>query len=326
MQASIRVPIRTSSSWGVTARRAAYHRTLFRSSPLTTVPARLYQGLFSATRPFSSSSFKLQEQLHPTMDSQENNMDSLKEYLAYDKLETLRSFWFEHLPQDADRIIAGPEYQKRWFFSDKQFDDVCVTQFSPVLEAIRTAGVTSGQELLSMVQPRDSLDWLSLIILLDQIPRNSYRGDKASVCFTYFDPLAVQVSLEAIAQGIPDRAPEIRWVFSHRNWFYMPLMHSEDLSVHDEAVSAFNRMNEDILSLTEGTGGMDEYERKARGVVQSDLDKAKSVGKMSLEFEEKHRVIIEKFGRYPHRNKVLGREMRSEETEFLESGGDTFGS
>lgn len=104
----------------------------------------------------------------------------------------------------------------------------------------------------------------------------------------------------------------------------MPLMHSEDLSVHDQAVSAFTRLNEDILSLTEGTGGADEYEKKAREVVQADPDTAKRVGEMSLQFEERHRVIIEKFGRYPHRNKALGREMRPEETEFLENGGDTF--
>jgi uncharacterized protein (DUF924 family) len=103
-------------------------------------------------------------------------------------------------------------------------------------------------------------------------------------------------------------------------------MHSEDLSAHDEAVSAFKRMNEDILSLTEGTGGADEYERKAREVVQAEPEKAKGIGEMNLKFEERHRVIIERFGRYPHRNKALGREMRSEETEFLENGGDTFGS
>jgi hypothetical protein len=53
-------------------------------------------------------------------------MDSLREYLTYDKLDRLRSFWFEHLPLDTDRIIAASEYQKRWFVSDKQFDNVCV--------------------------------------------------------------------------------------------------------------------------------------------------------------------------------------------------------
>jgi len=167
---------------------------------------------------------------------------------------------------------------------------------------------------------------LSLIILLDQIPRNSYRGEKSSICFTYFDPIAQQVSLEAIKQGIPDKAPEIRWVFSHRNWFYMPLMHSEDISAHVKAVAAFDKMNQDILSLMEGTGGADEYEGKAREVVQADPEAAKSVGETNKVFEEKHKVIIERFGRYPHRNKALGREATPEEVEFLESGGDTFGS
>ncbi|KAJ4268854.1 hypothetical protein NW762_002924 [Fusarium torreyae] len=254
------------------------------------------------------------------------NLDSLKEYLTHDKLEALQNFWFEHLPQGASRVVVAPEYQKRWFFSDKQFDDVCVNQFSPILEAMRNAGVTSAQEIVSIAQPRSPLDWLSLVILLDQIPRNSYRGDKASICFTYFDPLALQLSLEAIKQGIPDQAPEIRWVFSHRNWFYMPLMHSEDLSAHKKAMSEFERMNQDILSLMEGTGGADEYEKKAREAVQADPETAKTVGQTNRAFEEKHLVIIEKFGRYPHRNKALGREPRPEETEFLENGGDTFGS
>lgn len=167
---------------------------------------------------------------------------------------------------------------------------------------------------------------MSLIILLDQIPRNSYRGDKSSICFNYFDPIAQQVSLEAIKQGIPDKAPEIRWVFSHRNWFYMPLMHSEDISAHEKAVAAFEQMNQDILSLTEGTGGADEYERKAREVVQADPEAAKAVGETNKVFEEKHIVIVKRFGRYPHRNKALGREATPAEVEFLESGGDTFGS
>ncbi|KAF5980481.1 hypothetical protein FBULB1_5181 [Fusarium bulbicola] len=260
------------------------------------------------------------------MGSQTKNLDGLKEHLTHGKLDELRNFWFEHIPSEANRIIASQELQKRWYFSDKEFDDACVTRFSPVLEAIRNAGVTSAQELLSVTQPRNSLDWLSLIILLDQIPRNSYRGEESSICFTYFDPLAQQVSLEAIKQGIPDKAPEIRWVFSHRTWFYMPLMHSEDVSAHEKAVAAFEQMNQDILSLIEGTGGADEYERKAREVVQADPEAAKAVGETSKVFEEKHRVIIKRFGRYPHRNKALGREATPAEVEFLESGGDTFGS
>ncbi|KAF5640588.1 hypothetical protein F52700_3739 [Fusarium sp. NRRL 52700] len=260
------------------------------------------------------------------MGSKIKNLEGLKEHLTYYKLDELRNFWFEHIPNDANRIIAPQELQKRWYFSDKEFDNVCVTRFSPILEAIRNAGVTSAQELLSVVQPRNSLDWLSLIILLDQIPRNSYRGEESLICFTYFDPIAQQVSLEAIKQGIPDKAPEIRWVFSHRTWFYMPLMHSEDISAHGKAVAAYDQMYRDILSLMEGTDGAEDYERKAREVVQADPEVAKVIGETSKVFEEKHRVIIERFGRYPHRNKALGREATPAEVEFLESGGDTFGS
>ncbi|EXK41133.1 hypothetical protein FOXG_02362 [Fusarium oxysporum f. sp. lycopersici 4287] len=344
----MRAPVKAPSTWGSTARRLACwsffificywsaewiadHRGAISQLPLASrliaAPARICQHYLSGGKPFTSSTFKLQEQSQPiNMGSKIKNLDGLKDHLTHDKLDELRNFWFEHIPEMADRIIAPQELQKRWFFSDKEFDNVCVTRFSPILEAIRDAGVTSAQELLSVAQPRNSLDWLSLIILLDQIPRNSYRGEKSSICFTYFDPIAQQVSHEAIKQGIPDKAPEIRWVFSHRNWFYMPLMHSEDISAHVKAVAAFDKMNQDILSLMEGTGGADEYERKAREVVQADPEAAKSVGETNKVFEEKHKVIIERFGRYPHRNKALGREATPEEVEFLESGGDTFGS
>lgn len=178
---------------------------------------------------------------------------------------------------------------------------------------------------MSIAQPRNPLDWLSLIILLDQITRNSYRGDKASMCFTCFDPLALQLSLQAIKRGIPDTAPEIRWVFSHRSWFYMPLMHSEDLPTHTKAGLEFEQMNQDILSLLDGTGGADEYEKRARDVVQADPEAAMKMGETNREFEEKHLMIIKKFGRYPYRNQALGREPTPEETGFLQNGGDTFG-
>ncbi|KAF4341023.1 hypothetical protein FBEOM_5074 [Fusarium beomiforme] len=307
----MRAPVTASSTWASTARRLAHHRgtlsQLRLATTLIAAPTRIYQHYLSGVKPFSSSTFKLQEQSQPVnMASAVKNLDGLK--------------------KGAQRVIAPNELQKKWFFSDEEFDNVCVTRFSPILEAIRKAGVTSAQELLSVAQPRNSLDWLSLIILLDQIPRNSYRGEKSSICFTYFDPLARQVSLEAVKQGIPDKAPEIRWVFSHRNWFYMPLMHSEDISAHDKAVLGFEQINNDILSLIEGTGGADEYERKAREAVQADPETAKKIGEMNIMFEEKHRVIIEKFGRHPHRNKALGRETTPEEVEFLENGGDRFGS
>ncbi|KAF5020956.1 hypothetical protein F66182_7002 [Fusarium sp. NRRL 66182] len=306
----MRAPVRASSTWG-------NHRgglsTPSLSSKFTAVPAGLYQQSLVKAEPFSSSALDLKEASSMASQSPEH-LESLKKHLSYDTLDALRNFWFEHLTDDSSRVIPARDMMKR------------CAEFSPALEAIRTAGVASAQEILSIAQPRNALDWLSLVILLDQIPRNSYRGDRASICFTYFDPLAQELSLGAIEQGLPDEAPEIRWVFSHRSWFYLPLMHSEDLAAHDKAASEYDLMNKDILSLTEGSGGADPYEKKAREAVQADPEAAKTLGKTNQAFEEKHRAIIARFGRYPHRNKALGREPRPEETEFLENGGDTFGS
>ncbi|UNI13849.1 hypothetical protein JDV02_000547 [Purpureocillium takamizusanense] len=211
-------------------------------------------------------------------------------------------------------------------------------RFAPTLEAIRSAGVTSGSEVLSAVGPlTDPCDWMSLIILLDQIPRNCYRGDAARVVFTVFDPLAQDVALAAMAAGVPDGEPQIRWRFAYRSWFYMPLMHSEDAATHDKAVAEYEKMLADVKSLlpADGDGSRtsssaaaagedDEYKAGAREVVRADVEAATKLAGMSLEFEKKHYDIIKRFGRYPHRNKAMGREPTKEEVEYLANGGETF--
>jgi uncharacterized protein (DUF924 family) len=103
-------------------------------------------------------------------------------------------------------------------------------------------------------------------------------------------------------------------------------MHSEDLPAQIKAGLEFEQMNQDMLSLVEETGVTDEYEKRARDVVQADPEAAKKMGEIDREFEENHLMIIEKFGWYPHRNQALGRELTLEEIEFLQNGGDTFGS
>src|SRR3981189_2247070 len=104
------------------------------------------------------------------------------------------------------------------------------TRFGPTLEALRASGGQTGDVLLRAVQPSDPFDWLSLVLLLDQIPRNCYREASASVVFSYFDPLARDIALAATERGIPDREPQIRWQFTYRSWFFLPLMHSENLA------------------------------------------------------------------------------------------------
>lgn len=93
------------------------------------------------------------------------------------------------------------------------------------------------------------------------------------------DAQALILAQEAVAAGVGDLPPE--W----RSFVYMPYMHSESLAIHDEAVRLFSQPG-----------------------LESNLD-----------FELRHRRILEQFGRYPHRNKILGRTSTPAELEFMKT-------
>lgn len=99
------------------------------------------------------------------------------------------------------------------------------------------------------------------------------------------DPVALVLAQEAVASGI-DRHLEVPW----RAFLYMPWMHSESLAIHDEALGLFDQP------------GLEEQ----------------------LRFEHRHRDIILRFGRYPHRNAILGRPSTAEELAFLDQPGSSF--
>lgn len=190
--------------------------------------------------------------------------------------------------------------------------------------------MTTASSLLKALPPRGPLDWLALVILLDQIPRNCYRGEAAHVAFTFFDPLARDVTLAAMGDGkdIPHADPRIRWAFARRFWFYLPLMHAEDLATHERAVAEYARMAEDIEAVVSGTvarGDDCEEAREAARVAAGDKEGARTLARVQMEFEMKHYDIVRRFGRYPHRNGAMGRETTEDERTYLENGGETFG-
>lgn len=201
-------------------------------------------------------------------------------------------------------------------------------RFAPTLEALHAAGVKSGDEILESLKPSNPLDWLSLVLLLDQIPRNCYRGDSSFIVFKYFDPLARDIALAAIKLGIPDKKPVIRWQFTYRSWFSLPLMHSENASDHETATAEFQLIADDVRAVAEmtSTTAADPYKATAAKVVQKDIVAAIERAELSIGFEKRHFAIIKQFGRYPHRNEAMGRESTTEEKEYLEAGGETFGS
>ncbi len=127
---------------------------------------------------------------------------------------------------------------------------------------------------------------LALVIVLDQFSRNLFRGEPAS--FTS-DAAALALARRMIAQGWDQALLPVM-----RSFVYLPFEHSEQLADQDEAVRLF-----ESLAREPDTGGL-------------------------LVWAEKHRDIIRRFGRFPHRNAILGRASTPAEIEFLTQPGSSF--
>ena len=190
-----------------------------------------------------------------------------------------------------------------------------------ILDSIRLSEVVAG-DLLKYVDTKSPLDWLSLVLLLDQIPRNSYRDSESRVVFNHYDPIALDITFLAIKNEIPEH-PLLRYQLGYRLWFYLPLMHSEKLDVHVLAVKEYRQMRRDVEELEpEMPNPNDELDYRARLTQKKEL--AKTLCLFQLDAEDRHRKIIEQLGRYPHRNDVLGRTHTAEGKEYLKNGGETF--
>jgi uncharacterized protein (DUF924 family) len=168
------------------------------------------------------------------------------------------SFWRE----------AGPD---KWWEKDDAFDHLVRSRFLPLHEAAARGELAAWAE-----GPEGAL---ALVILLDQFPRNMFRGSPHAFAT---DPLAQAVAERAIARGFDAATDE-----AMRMFFYMPFMHSEAPAHQDRCVAL-------MAAMADGGWG---------------------------EFAAIHRDIIAKFGRFPHRNRALGRLTTPAEQEFLDAGG-----
>ncbi|KAK2056896.1 DUF924-domain-containing protein [Colletotrichum caudatum] len=249
----------------------------------------------------------------------------LQEKLTPDLLEKLRRFWFKHLKTDEAYILPQKSQMGRWFFPDISFDEVCIKKYRPVLEAVKSARASS-KDILTLIRPFTPLQWLSLVLLLDQVPRNVYRGTESWIVFKFFDPIAREIAQHAVDAGAPSHS-RVKYRVAYRMWFYLPFMHSEDLASHDFAVTQYRQMKHDFEELMagDGTAGSDD-QRKCWGVLAVQKGSAKDLLETNYDFVVKHRDIIVQFGRYPHRNLAMGRLPTPEEKSYLERGGETIGS
>jgi uncharacterized protein (DUF924 family) len=177
---------------------------------------------------------------------------------ARQSVEDVLAFW----------LAAGSD---RWFEHDQAFDAAIRARFEATYDDA-AAGLLSDWE-------NSAQGALALVIVLDQFPRNMFRGSVRSYAA---DPLARVVARRAIAKGLDQEVS-----MPLRTFFYLPFEHSEDLADQEQAVA-----------LVGATGDAEQ-----------------------LKWAELHADIIRRFGRFPHRNAVLGRATTAEEQAFLDTGG-----
>lgn len=197
-----------------------------------------------------------------------------------DDAKKVRDFWFGKSPLAADQL---PRRMELWFASTPELqrtvDDALRTRFESLVER-----AVKGELAQWADGPRRRL---SLILLLDQFPRNIYRGSARAF---EGDTPALQLTLTGMQSAADAALNPVERIF-----FYMPLQHSESLEAQDESVAAYKRLAEDAP------------------------ETLRDVFKGCLGFAERHRDVIRRFHRFPHRNAVLGRLSTAEEEEFLRS-------
>ena len=192
-------------------------------------------------------------------------------------------FWFGDLREGE---LPDKEKQMTWWMKSEEFDDLVRQRF---------------EKYVLLAEKEEFSHWLetplgtvAFIIVVDQFPRNIYRDTPEAFSR---DLLALRVCLEGIEKGFDrDLHP------THRTFFYLPLMHSEDLEIQGLSVEKYSAL---------------ESEYTSHPQIRETLA-------CSTDFAGRHFDIIKRFGRYPHRNSALGRESTPEETEFLKEPGSSF--
>ena len=180
-----------------------------------------------------------------------------------DQAGEVLAFWF------------GETRPRQWFAKDAAFDGLVRDRF---------LGLTR-QALAGELDARSTAATgnLALVLLLDQFPRQIWRD--TAMAFAG-DPQALAESLQAVERGWLEAEPEQ----ARRQFWLMPLMHSEVIAVQEAALPLFERFSDP----------------------------------RTADFARRHRDVIARFGRFPHRNAVLGRVSSAEELAFLQTPGSRF--
>lgn len=191
-------------------------------------------------------------------------------------VESILEFWFGD-PDDPDSEYG--QQRKVWFRKDPKFDQIIRDRFLSTYQE-----AAHGQLQHWQSEPRSCL---ALILLLDQFPRNMFRGTAQAFAT---DEQALATAQFAIAHGHDQPLHPVERIF-----MYIPLEHSENLEHQTEVVQLFQQL----------------------AATEPELES-------TLDYAIRHRDVIAQFGRFPHRNAILGRETTPEEADFLQQPGSSF--
>ncbi len=199
--------------------------------------------------------------------------DRRKSHRAEATPEEILAFWFGREGEE-----GYGQFREAWFTKDPDFDREIRDRFEDVYEAAMAGKLEAWKE--------EARSCLALIIVLDQFPRNMFRGDPRMYAA---DGLALAAARHAVEQAYDRELPPFQRMF-----VYLPFEHSENLEDQRFSVELFRR-------LAEETGSED-----------------------LVVYAVRHLRIIERFGRFPHRNEILGRRTTPEEAKFLEEPDSSF--
>ncbi len=174
--------------------------------------------------------------------------------------------------------------RERWFRKDSAFDDEIRARFGADVVA------AAAGEHDDWRASGDSA--LALVLLLDQFPRNLYRGSAQAFAA---DPRAVDLANHVLAHQLDEQV-----ALERRMFFYLPFEHSEVIADQDRAVELFTRW---AAAHPEG---------------------ARAPADDVASYAVRHRDVIQRFGRFPHRNAAVGRASTPEEVAFLAQPGSSF--
>ncbi len=193
--------------------------------------------------------------------------------MTHQKQNQVLDFWF------GDNPLRVLDQQDKWFKRDERFDEEIRTQFAGMVADASTGAFDDWA--------KTARGALALVILLDQFPRNLFRGDARSY---EADPHARRIAEIAIEHGLDQQLSAVE-----RAFLYLPFEHSEDVDAQRRSVRLFENL------------------------INEALPEEKAYVTQALSFALVHRDIIERFGRFPHRNDVLGRASQRDEIDFLKT-------